>query len=160
MCVTPLEGPNAGWIIEALEQAMRKHGGPKHIISDQAQVFVSDAFAELLKQWNIKPRFGAIGKHGSIAVTERVIKTLKYEWLRCVPIIKGFDHLTSMCMEFEHWYNAWRPHMTLEGLRPDDSYYDRKPEQPKRDAKTVPGNIERHVFTETRVTAYRLRAAE
>ena len=92
-------------------------------------------------------------------MTERVIKTLKYEWLRCVPIIKGFDHLTSLCMEFEHWYNAWRPHMTLEGLRPDDSYYDRKPEQPKRDAKTVPGNIERRVFTETGLTAYRRKAA-
>jgi transposase InsO family protein len=92
VCVAPLEGPNAGWIIEALEQAMRKHGAPKHIISDQAKVFVGDAFGALLSQWNIKPRFGAIGKHGSIAVTERVIETLKYEWLRCVPIIKGFDH--------------------------------------------------------------------
>jgi hypothetical protein len=41
------------------------------------------------------------GEHGSIAVTERIIKTLKYEWLRCVPIIKGFDHLTLLCIEFE-----------------------------------------------------------
>jgi transposase InsO family protein len=91
VCVAPLEGPNAGWIIDALEQAMRKHGGPKHIISDQAPGFVGDAFAALLKQWNIKPRFGAIGKHESIAVTEQVIKTLKYEWLKRVPLIKGFD---------------------------------------------------------------------
>ena len=106
VCVAPLEGPNAGWIIEALEQAMRTHGGPKHIISDQAPVFTGDAFAELLDQWNTKPRFGAVGKSGSIAVTERVIKTLKYEWLRCVPIIKGFDHLASLCTEFENWYNT------------------------------------------------------
>jgi len=157
--VVPLEGPNAGWIIEALEQAIQKHGAPKHIISDQASVFIGDAFAELLKQWNIKPRYGAVGKHGSIAVTERVIKTLKYEWLRCVPIIKGFDHLTLLCTEFEGWYNAWRPHMTLEGLRPDDLYYSRKPDTPKRDAKTVPCNIERHIFAETRLTAYRLKNA-
>ena len=34
VCTVPLEGPNAGWIIEALEQAMQKHGAPKHIISD------------------------------------------------------------------------------------------------------------------------------
>jgi len=32
VCVAPLEGPTAGWIIEALDQAMRKHGAPKHII--------------------------------------------------------------------------------------------------------------------------------
>jgi hypothetical protein len=99
------------------------------------------------------------GKERSIAVTERVIKTLKYEWLRYVPITKGFDHLASLCMEFEHSYNTWRPHMTLEGLRRDDSHYDRKPEEPKRNAKTVPGNIERHVSTETRVAAYRLKIA-
>jgi transposase InsO family protein len=159
VCVAPLEGPNAGWVIETLEQAMRKHGVPKHIISDQARVFVGDAFAALLSQWNIKPRVGAVGKHGSIAVTERVIKTLKYEWLRCVPIIKGFDHLTSLCSEFENWYNVWRPHMTLAGFRPDDLYYAHTPEAPKRDAKTVPGNIERHVFAKTRLSAYRLKAA-
>ncbi len=159
MCVAPLEGPNAGWIVEALEQAMRKHGAPKHLISDQASVFIGDVFAELLKQWNIKPRFGAVGKHGSIAVTERVIKTLKHEWLRCVPIIKGFDHLTSLCTEFESWYNTWRPHMTLEGFQPDDLYYSHMPEAPKRDAKTIPDNIERYVFAETRLTAYRLKNA-
>jgi len=102
---------------------------------------------------------GAVGKHGAIAVTERVIKTLKYEWLQRVPLIRGFDHLTLLCTEFESWYNAWRPHMTLEGARPDDVYYDRKPEKPKRDAKTVPCNIERHVFQETRLTVYRLKDA-
>jgi len=30
-------------------------------------------------------------------------------------------------------------------------YYDHKPEKPDRDAKTVPGNIERHVFREARL---------
>lgn len=38
--------------------------------------------------------------------------------------------LTSLCTEFESWYNGWRPQMTLAGLRPDDLYYDRKPEKP------------------------------
>jgi transposase InsO family protein len=159
VCVVPLEGPNAGWIIEALERAIQKHGAPKHIISDQASVFVGEAFAELLRQWSIKPRFGAVRKNGSIAVTEHVIKTLKYDWLQRVPLLKGFDHLTLLCTEFASWYNAWRPHMTLEGLRPDDLYYDRRPEKPKRDSKTVPRNIERHVFPKTRITAYRLKNA-
>jgi len=143
----------------APERYPRGAGAPKRIISDQASVFIGDALAELLRQWNIKPRLGAIGKHGSVAVTERVIKTLKYEWLRCVPIIKGFNRLTSLCTEFESWYNTWGPHMTLEGLRPDDLSYSRKPETPKRDAKTVPSHIERHVFSDTRLTAYRMKNA-
>ena len=157
MSVTPLEGPNAGWINNALESAIEKHGAPKHIISDQAGVFTGNVFAELLESWNVKPRFGAVGKHGSISVTERVIETLKYEWLKRVPIIKGFDHLTMLCEEFECWYNRWRPHMTLDGLRPEDVYYDKKPEKPKRDSKRLPCNIEQHLFRETRTTGYRLK---
>ena len=159
MAAAPLEGPNAGWIIEVLESAIEKYGPPKHIISDQAGVFTGDVFAELLDNWNVKPRLGAVGKHGSISVTERVIKTLKYEWLKRVAIIKGIDHLAELCKEFETWYNGWRPHMTLDGIRPDDVYSDNKPEKPKRDDKTVPCNIEQYFFQETRIMGYRLKEA-
>jgi len=86
-----------------------------------------------------------------------VNKTLKYEWLKHAAIIKNFNHLVTLCDEFEDWYNAWRPHMTLDGLRPDDIYYDRKPDKPDRSAKTIPKNIERRLFRETRVTGYRLK---
>ena len=159
MAAVPLEGPNAGWINNALETALEKYGAPKHIIFDQAGVFTGDVFAELLDSWNVKPRLGAVGKNGSIAVTERVIKTLKYEWLKRVAIIKGLDHLAMLCQEFESRYNNWRPHMTLDGLRPDDVYYDKMPEKPKREAKTVPCNIEQYFFRETRLTGYRLNKA-
>ena len=47
--------------------------------------------------------------------------------------------------------------MTLDGLRPDDIYYDRKPDKPDRSAKTIPKNIERRLFRERRVTGYRLK---
>ena len=157
MAVAPLEGSNAGWINNALENTIEKHGSPKHIISDQDKVFIGAVFAELVGKYHIKQRLGAIGKHGSICVTERVNKTLKYEWLKRVVFIKGFDHLVALCEEFEDWYNAWRPHMTLDGLRPDDVYYGRKPVKPQRDAKEVPNNIEQHRFKETRITGYRLK---
>ena len=157
MAAVPLEGPNAGWINNALESAIEKYGRPKHIISDQAHVFTGEVFADLLGKYNIKPRLGAIGKHGSIAVTERVNKTLKYEWLKRIVIIKGIDHLAELCKKFELWYNNWRPHMTLDGFRPDDVYYNNKPDKPERDAKTVPCNIEQHYFCQTRVMGYRLR---
>jgi transposase InsO family protein len=159
MAAVPLEGPNAGWICNALESAIEKHGAPKHIISDKDGVFTGNVFAELLNSWHIKPRLGAVGKHGSISVTERAIKTLKYEWLKRAPVIKGFDHLTMLCKEFEAWYNSWRPHMTLDGVRPDDVYYEKKPVKPKRYAKSVPCNIEQHFFSQTRIMGYRLRKA-
>ena len=159
MSMTPLEGPNAGWVNNALESAIEKYGPPKHIISDQAHIFTGDVFAELLDTYNIKPRLGAVGKHGSIAVTERVIKTLKYEWLKRATFIKGIDHLTMLCGKFETWYNSCRPHMTLDCLRPDDVYYDNKPKKPERDAKTAPCNIEQHFFRQTRIMGYRLKQA-
>ncbi len=107
----------------------------------------------------IKHRFGAVGKHGSIAVTERVIWTFKYEWLFRVPLIKGFDHLTSLCSNFVIWYNGWRPHMTLSGARPDDVYARDRPEPVPRTAKTPPASIERRHFAEARVTGFRLPKA-
>lgn len=110
VCIVPLEGPNAGWIIEAQEQALQKHRAPKHIISDRASVFVADTFAELLKQWNIKARFGAVGKSGSIAVTERVIKTLK-------------SHMPSFQRAFAADSAATRrPHRRLTGTRVSQKY--------------------------------------
>ncbi len=159
MAAVPLEGPNAGWINNVLESAIEEYGPPKHIISDQGGVFIGDVFADLMDTYEILHRFGAIGKHGSIAVTERVNKTLKYQWLKRAAFIKGIDHLAELCKEFEVWYNRWRPHMTLDGLRPDDVYYNNKPDKPERDAKTVPYNIEQHFFRQTRITGYRLKKA-
>ena len=41
--------------------------------------------------------------------------------------------------------------MTLDGILPDDVYYDKKPEKPKRSSKTVPFHIDQHLFRETRI---------
>jgi|GEM_PF-6950364 len=49
--------------------------------------------------------------------------------------------------------------MTLDGIRPNDVYLDNKPEKPKYDDKTIPGNIEQRYFCQTRVTGYRLKEA-
>jgi transposase InsO family protein len=116
-------------------------------------------FPMRLEKWDVKPRFGAVGKHGSIAVTERVIKTLKYEWLKRVPIIRGFDHLGQLCNEFSEWHNGWRPHMHLGGVRPDDVYYGRELKKPGRDDKKIPPNIETRFFPETRTTGYKIKEA-
>ena len=154
----PLEGPNAGWVVGALEEAFRRHGPPKHIVTDQEGVFISDAFRDLLIRWNVKQRFGAVGKHGSIAVTERVILTLKYEWLKRVPVIRGLDHLSQLLHDFEVYYNEYRGHATLGGALPAVIYRGEQWSKPEKSAKTLPLNFERRVFAETQITAYRLAA--
>jgi len=154
-----LEGPNAGWVVEALENAFLHHGAPKHIITDQEKVFTSEVFRDLLWRWNVKQRLGAVGKHGSIAVTERVIRTLKHEWLRRVPVIRGLDHLDQLLREFAVYYNAWRPHTSLGGAVPERIHAGQHWQKPERTAKAVPDHIERRFFPETRVTAFRLANA-
>ena len=156
--VRPLEGPNAGWVVEALEGAFLRHGPPKHIISDQEGVFVSEVFRDLLSQWNVKQRFGAVGKHRSIAVTERAILTLKQEWLRRVPVIRGLDHLSQLLDDFSEYYNHWRGHPTIGGAVPSLIHRGEVWQRPDRSAKTLPGAIERRLFPDTRVTAFRLAA--
>jgi transposase InsO family protein/transposase-like protein len=158
MAVAPLEGPNAGWVVDVLESAFLRHGPPKHLISDQEGIFTGEAFAELLSDWDIKHRLGAVGKHGSIAVTERVILTLKYEWLRRVPIIRGLDHLSQLLDDFSEYYNHWRGHSTIGGAVPSSIHRGEVWQRPDRSAKTLPGAIERRFFPDTRVTAFRLAA--
>jgi transposase InsO family protein len=154
----PLAGPNAAWVVDALDDAFVRHGAPKHIITDQETVFTGAAFRELLGQWNVKQRFGAVGEHASIAVTERAILTLKYEWLRRVPVIRGMDHLSRLLDDFEVYYNAYRGHMTLGGALPAVIHRGEQWIKPERSAKMLPATIERRVFTDAGITAYRVAA--
>ncbi len=154
-----LQGPNAAWTCDALETAFRRFGPPKHIITDHEPVFTGEAFRELIEDWNVKLRYGAIGMHGSIAVTERAIKTMKHEWLKRVPLIRGFRHLSELCESFVDWYNVWRPHSLLEGACPDQWYRRDVPEIVDRESKVVPSDIERRVFSETGIVGFKLREA-
>ncbi len=141
-----------------MEEAFAQHGAPRHLISDQEGVFISDAFRDLLIPWDVKQRFGAVGKHGSIAVTERVILTLKYEWLKRVPVLRGLDHLAQLLRDFTVYYNEYRGHARLVGGVPSLIHRGEQWTKPEKSAKTLPPNVERRVFADTQITAYRLAA--
>ena len=64
--IAPLEGSNAGRVIDALEIAFENCGKPKHLISDQESVFTSAAFREFIDSYDVKIRYGAVGQHGSM----------------------------------------------------------------------------------------------
>lgn len=131
---------------------------PKHIITDQEAVFTSGAFAELAHRWQVTQRFGAVGRQGSIAITERVIRTLKYEWLNRVAVIRGVDHLSRLLHDFGLFYNGYRGHMTLGGAPPAAVHQGNEWHKPPRSAKALPGNVERRLFPDVNITAYRLAA--
>jgi len=158
VATAPLEGPNAGWAVDVLEDAFLRHGPPKHLISDQEGVFTGEAFAELLSDWDVKHRLGAVGKHGSIAVTERLIWTLKHEWLARVPLIRDLDHLGELLADFEVYYNQHRCHQRLGGATPSMIYEGGDWQKPDRSAKTLRGPIRLRHFREQRITIYELAA--
>ena len=89
------------------------------------------ALCPMLAKWcdrrNIKPRFGAVGQHGSIAVIERLILTLKQSirWLPLVPFQRA-AFLRELQL-LAAWYNAHRPHMSLADRTPDEVYHDLRP---------------------------------
>jgi len=58
VAVTPLEGPNAGMVINALEAAFENIGKPKHLISDHGSVFTNAAFRKFMDSNRVKIRYG------------------------------------------------------------------------------------------------------
>jgi transposase InsO family protein len=96
---------------------------PKHLICDKgSQFWPCKDFKNWCDHKNIKPRFGAVGKHGSLAIVERFILTMK-QVLAQLPLIplrrKPFRHELAMITE---WYNEQRPHMGLAGKTPNEVF--------------------------------------
>ncbi len=101
---------------------------PKYIVCDRGKQFDCDGFRKWCKRKGIKPpRYGAIGKHGSIAVVERFILTLK-TLLSCLLLVpyrrEGFQRELDAIVE---WYNQHRPHEWLGGKTPNEVYFGQFP---------------------------------
>ena len=101
----------------------RANAKPKHLVSDKGKQFYCCDYKKWCRRKGIKPRYGAIGKHGSIAVIERLIRTFKEftRSLTVVPIIQS--KFRVKCIGFFNWYNEHRPHTTLKGKTPDEVYF-------------------------------------
>jgi transposase InsO family protein len=97
---------------------------PKYIVCDRGSQFDCDAFRKWCKRKGIKrPRYGAIGQHGSIAVVERLILTIKC-LLCCLPVVpyRREAFLKELLATVE-WYNQFRPHTWLGGKTPNEVYH-------------------------------------
>jgi putative transposase len=100
---------------------------PRHLISDKDSIFWCDAFKRWCKRMGIRPRFGAAGQHGSIAVVERLIRTMKDEGTRKILIPQRQASFRRELTSFFAWYNEHRPHTTLHGKTPNEVYFCRRP---------------------------------
>ena len=81
---------------------------PKHLIVDQGPEFDCDHFKNVwYKAKGILPRFGAVGRHGSIAVVERFHRKMK-EFLRLIVIPEDQSQFEYEVACIIDWYNESR----------------------------------------------------
>jgi transposase InsO family protein len=112
--------PAALEICRLLDQAIQTTGqAPKYIVSDQGAQFQSE-YRDWCERRGVKPRFGAIGKHGSIAVLERMILSLKDEYLWRIAVPFRLSAMNAEMAAYMIWYNTVRTHDALHGLTPQD----------------------------------------
>jgi len=100
---------------------------PRHLITDQGTQFTDERFGRWCRRQGIRQRFGAVGKYGSIAVIERLIRTIKSECTRRLLVPYRRDCFRRELALFATWYNGNRPSEALAGKTPDEVYHDLAP---------------------------------
>jgi transposase InsO family protein len=99
---------------------------PRHIVTDRGGQFDCDHF----RDWcfpHIKNRYGAVGKYGSIAVIERLMRTLKSEHTRRLSVPMNIGQMQTELGIFACSFNSERPHEFLGGRTPDEVYQRKAP---------------------------------
>jgi len=93
-------------------------------------------FGEEYLEWcddhDVRARFGAVGRHGSIAVEERFIRTLKEEGLAHEIVPLRHTAFCASLARIEDWYNEVRPHPSMGGATPDEVFHGRRPANRRR----------------------------
>ena len=119
--------PSAKVMTRVLDRSIARAGAaPKYTVTDKAVQF-RDVFKRWCRRRGVAPRFGAVGKHGSIAVTERFILSLKSELLRKVLVPFDSTDLRRSIARYLDWYNEYRPHRSLSGATPLEVYRGARP---------------------------------
>ena len=115
--------PTSADVQRFLDRAIRATGSPpKYIISDKGRQFWCQSYKRWCRHRGIRPRFGAVGKYGSIAVVERFMRSLKSECTRRILVPLRLEAMRLELTFYIHWYNQHRPSMALDGRTPREVY--------------------------------------
>jgi putative transposase len=114
-------------LADLFEAAARKHGAPKYFLSDKGRPFRTNRFARELERFHVKQRFGALGQHGSIALIERLFKTLKYDFSLRNAFTLSREAVQRRLNLTLIYYAYLRPHQSLDAATPAERYFGIRP---------------------------------
>jgi putative transposase len=108
--------------IDAVQEAIDRHGPPEIFNTDQGCQFTSAEFTDVLKAHGIQISMDGRGRcHDNIFV-ERLWWSVKHEWVYLRPCENGIEQKKSLAACFD-WYNSRRPHQSLNWQTPDETYF-------------------------------------
>jgi putative transposase len=116
----------ADFCVEALEEAIGRHGKPALFNSDQGSQFTSEAFTSVLLRNDVAVSMDGKGAWRDNVFVERLWKSVKYEevYLRAYDTVSEARAAIGRYLDF---YNRLRPHSSLDRQTPDEAYFSASP---------------------------------
>jgi putative transposase len=112
--------------LEAVEEALATYGRPEIFNTDQGSQFTSAAFTGLLLENKIAISMDGRGSWRDNVFVERLWRSVKYEevYLRAYDSVGDARASLGRYLAF---YNAIRPHSSLDARTPDSAYFNPLP---------------------------------
>ena len=112
----------AAFCVEALEDALARHSKPEVFNTDQGSQFTGSAFTGVLANNGIAISMDGKGAWRDNVFVERLWRSVKYEevYLRAYDSVSEARASIGRYLDF---YNARRPHSSLDGTTPDQAYF-------------------------------------
>ena len=113
--------------LEAVEEALARHGKPEIFNTDQGSQFTSQDFTGLLLGNAIAISMDGRGAWRDNVFVERLWRSVKYEevYLRAYDSVLEARASIGRYLDF---YNRKRPHSSLDARTPDHAYFERLPQ--------------------------------
>jgi hypothetical protein len=90
---------------------------------DHGKQFTAHVFRQAVRSLGIRPRYGAVHRHGSIAVIERWWKSMKVEYARGLHLFRPLRAIETKLRAYVRWFNEERPHQGLGQRTPDEVHF-------------------------------------
>jgi len=104
---------DTGFCVEALEEAMARHGKPEIFNTDQGSQFTSDDFTKVLKDAGVRISMDGKGCWVDNVFIERLWRSLKYECVYLMDWETGHQAEQEIGTWFK-FYNEERPHSLFD----------------------------------------------